>query len=1531
MLVKKLIVAFTVALVFPALAQETIVLGTNLVWEAQKVSQALETPKEEASAWKRDEWNSVAGKKEESGGTWKRTTFVVPSEWSGWFVRLELGPLQRVDAVVFVNGEKAGEVLRPGGDLDVSRFVKPGLKNELRIYYTLSGEGTAHGPWEIGGWWQHFIEPGPCYIPARIVASKGPQITDVFANTSWREKRVKVEIELERCEPCETLTVDVRDQEGRVVKTASAKIADLKGRPSLYLPSATIYDVDIPWPDPVCWEFNRPYLYTATVSLGSQAIRTVRFGFREIWRDGKELYMNGHKVRLRTNYAYNANRWGIEFLRDIGYNVLTYNHNMDPFPSMISEEMMNCYDELGVGFFCSPGNMGNIAGDKFNKDEKAAEQYRRFQGLFHRLTRNHPSLIACYVTQMTICNTAFGADVIGQTLGKGDRDDLINTARTINREWNPNILYYSHADGPNGDLSSGNMYLNWTPLQEREEWLTQWSTNGVIPWHGAEFGQPYMGCWYDRNHLFVATEHLAQYYGDRAYETEPEDVLAETIAAGAEMPDGHGSETGHRIVQQLPLYRALERLFVWRTNSRWRADGLNGGNLWFNRQGYGSEKCGPYGRNDLELSGPLNGKRPDWASPAYDAYMLGNQDFCGYVGGSPSHHDKTHTYYSGETIAKQAVFIWDGGERRTFICTAMFNGETKTVNVDKMVPGETEFRTVVFTAPVVKEKTYFEIVMNFTDEAGKDWFTDKLAIQVYPKTQVIGNGEELVGFDGKVALFDPDGLSANVLEGLGIRYAKISAPGDLVPLKDLSLLVIAKGAAGRFSLTPLADRVKAGLNIIVLPQDASTWKAFGLRPMDAMSRILWPRDSSLGLSDDMLAYWRGAPQYGTKDWGSVMTHTKQRGPRWTRNHVVAGLVLQIPEAVGYESLVTGEFDMNYSAVLRFRSGEGAITYCTLDFENRMGVDPAATEVARRVLANAATRRHGDCVEMRSREKIYVKADDSMAWPLLKEKVESGAVVLIENNVRLAREAGLVLAVTGEVRKATPAMGETFRGIGPELWRWSDRLDAKKVMMAPAPFEVSADGLVAEAKIGLGRVVFLMVPRGQLLGRYRDAEGAEKSVADYENWLVDFSTQALRALGAAPEGADLQHHDEAQKWRHVDTMWFDLSARRMLERLNEVKSIDNRGQAQLGIRMMGGTELWDSGCPAVRWRDFATEAEKGVNFFIVDPSEDVVRALGFEVDRKAFFGLPAIDREDVKMHAMSLKSLGGTVLRRIVKAPVGFEVEANGLVAFGAIGRAKAVVSMLPLGVVAKASSSFRHRPRTCAYAEEHVDRLYARVMTSLGFAPDSAVERRALYQAGVAPFQTLSAAYVLGPFATGKDDDSSIEKIWSEAGEKMAIAGDFNPNIEFPIPQGGTCNWRPTLDPDTSGCYDFCALGGKFESASFPCTYAITIVNRKKAGWALLKLGVDWRMRVWVNGEEVFATQVGAHYPKFEVRVNLKKGDNVISFKIGAGRTGNKFWALLEGESNLPLGSASDAELGRLNLYSDRVIPSFDPYEFTFW
>ena len=103
------------------------------------------------------------------------------------------------------------------------------------------------------------------------------------------------------------------------------------------------------------------------------------------------------------------------------------------------------------------------------------------------------------------------------------------------------------------------------------------------------------------------------------------------------------------------------------------------------------------------------------------------------------------------------------------------------------------------------------------------------------------------------------------------------------------------------------------------------------------------------------------------------------------------------------------------------------------------------------------------------------------------------------------------------------------------------------------------------------------------------------------------------------------------------------------------------------------------------------------------------------------------------------------------------------------------------------------------------------------------------------------------------------------------------------------------------------------------------------AGSATLKLGVDWRTVVWCNGKEVFRTLNGAHFPKYEIPLDLRKGDNVLSFKVGAGRAGNKLWALISGEPDPDAAvRESNPELDAVHFYEPGRERT-DPYLFNYW
>jgi len=151
----------------------------------------------------------------------------------------------------------------------------------------------------------------------------------------------------------------------------------------------------------------------------------------------------------------------------------------------------------------------------------------------------------------------------------GWKTELANRTADAGRKVNPNVLFFSHADGNCADIASHNLYLNFTPLQEREEWLSHWSRRGRLPYQAAEFGAPYFQSWY-KDGVFLQTEYTAIYYGEDVYRDEPPDILRRT-------------RPGVYIRRvQSPNYWRFIRDFVWRTNRAWRTFGLNGGLVYFN-------------------------------------------------------------------------------------------------------------------------------------------------------------------------------------------------------------------------------------------------------------------------------------------------------------------------------------------------------------------------------------------------------------------------------------------------------------------------------------------------------------------------------------------------------------------------------------------------------------------------------------------------------------------------------------------------------------------------------------------------------------------------------------------------------------------------------------------------------------------------------------------------------------------------------------------------------------------------------------
>ena len=1288
-----------------------------------------------------EEWGST-------GVVWRSFRAEVPASWSGRRVRVEIpGALHKCDAVVFVNGRRAGDILRPGFEgVEATSLVRFGATNEVRFLLTESGAETARG--ETRSVTKlHYAKKGPSGENPLFAARPAVFVNDVFANTSWRMGRCDFEVEVDRGGDASAaaslrLSVECADAAGNPVWRGERRILPPPGR--------SVHALSMPWDESVVpWELGRPALYTARVMLRGPAATdetAVRFGFREVWREGREIMMNGHRAHFRPVYSYGArNGAALRFLQSMGFNVVFRGHSRDAV-GVTDQDLFAVHDECGVGLYANAGAYDVIGADHLNDDPAMREEFRRFVRVYQRQVRNHPSLLAGIVGSMSKTNQRFGPATIGRSREpKSDRGAQIEQARALHREANPNILYFSHADGPHGDIDSGNVYLNWTPVQEQESWLEQWGRDGEYPWSSIEFLAPYPGD-FVKSSVFLGTEFLAAQFGDRAYREETAEALAR-VPEATRTARSHGSPVGNELLRGSPLYLDLRREWTWRCNSRWRAFGLNGGNMWFNLgEGHG-EPPGWTGRDLRRYSAlsdeEFSGGRPPWANTFYDIHRLGNLDFCGFLGGADADDspgaitDRTHAYVSGEPVEKRLVMIWDGvGERRidaTWSVSAVADGNPDSpigpppvvilppVRVSAAIAQGEQVRVPVsFAAPDVAERTVFRLTATFAGDEVEP-FDDSFDFEVWPAVP-----PPTVSSGAKVALFDPSGEGAAVLHGVGVKFHRIGSVAELPAAA--THLVVGRDALEKASLDRLAPRVAEGLRVFVMRQTAETWKRMGFRVEDLMLREVFPRDPAFStLPQDALREWRGTPDYPNAPYGKVMSHAFQRGPRGPRRHAVAGLVLQTPERPGYLPMLVGGFDLGYSALLRFAppprrgggrqtavasAGErefssptpGDITYCTLDFERRVGVCPAATATARAVFGEFLGRIRPS--------------------PL--------AALFVCDETR-AKAAGFALGPETTIFRAEVPDDPAFRGVGPGDARWPSGL-AIRPLRGPG---ATPDGAFAVKRLPDDRrIVFSQVPEGRFAAR-----------------------ASARDPSAEPGPANAERLDEGR-------------VRRLYARL----------RANCATRDAGGP--------------------------------------------------------------------------------------------------------------------------------------------------PPAAALRRALHQAGLAQFEPLPAMHLLGPFAAGRDDGAlQLDTVWNEKAERMAASGDFDPNHEFPLPQGGTANWRPMLAPDREGRFDFAAAQ---PASSFPVTYAICHVERRTAGEAVLRLGGDWRFAVWCNGKEVFRTYRGARVPRMEVKVDLRAGDNVLAFKVGAGSGGHALIALLSPERDDRGPSDADPELDAMTLYEDDI-PGFDPYEFHYW
>lgn len=1138
-MIKSAILIGSFLLAFLAPGRADISLSKN--WRVQAATSSTASPVEE-------KWdNSPKGN---ANSYWYEQKFAVPSDWKGQRAYVDFHRIEG-DAIIFVNNKRIGEVLRPGGPIEITPGVIPDAENTLRIFITRDYTDISrnydrdylrkkvrdnpHAPIPMNQWSVGII--APVIVSARPVPAG---ISDIFVQTSWRKKQVDIDVEIDATEKTGNLgvLVKINDKDGKEALSFERKGLSVEA-------GVSTVKVSAPWSNPILWELDAGYLYTAKVTLTRDGIplhqaNPVTFGFREIWTEGRKMMMNGHETRWRLAVLHvTAIGAGvIDFHRLIGYNAGYFPSNPDFWwaryneTPVIDEALLDEADRQGFALSLGVPSVSILRESVFN-DPELNKQFAHEMDYYIRRYRNRPAILGWIVAMNSYIpeyqkRDAISAQGMGRQLPeelyKGGMPKAILTACELAKKTDPTRLAYATGDGNIGDIATTCMYLNFTPLQEREEWPMEWSKSGNMPYMAYEFGMPYTANFW-KSSRFMPTEYIAMYFGDDAYLGETKEGLSNLITYGVANTSNHG--LGSLDWSQYPIYWKFQDLFVRNTNRAFRMWDFNGGWAYFN---VGTTYGIPAGKNYPEI--PLFRlmsempsrvpEKPSWANPNFDIHTQANRPALVYLAGWPIHTDKTHLFYSDETIKKSIGVVWDGpGELTMNARWSFVNAEGKelasgTCSASGLDVGSIRMLPISFKAPKVDQKTTYSLKLT-TEANGKSIEPDTFEITVYPRAAAS------MKLNSRIAIYDPVGKSTSWIQNLGVN-AKPWKPGD--SLSDVDLLIIGREALREGDKVPFAPAdIDRGLKVIIFEQLPVVWNGLGFRTTESMSRIAFPTTPRnpilLNMGRDELCYWRGVSDLLPP---AVNQHSEiPHAQKWTNTHGISSSTPQIPRVVGFSPIVSSEFDQDYSPLMEWRSGTGKVMFCSFDLTGRVGVDPGATILAENLL------KYMDSTKGTAVRRVVYSGDEATRGLLTKlgvdpekeflhEAASKYVLVLgpnpklsIEQILTFAKKGGHVLALAQNnewlaklgiatqqrsiQRVSADGVDIAFPGVGPKYLRWRDRIDATLIAKDPSNKNLSvyAEGLIAKLTQGKGKIIFCQVEPSFIVSKYPSDKARAQAV------------------------------------------------------------------------------------------------------------------------------------------------------------------------------------------------------------------------------------------------------------------------------------------------------------------------------------------------------------------------------------------------------------------------------------------------------
>ena len=547
----------------------------------------------------------------EISAAWYQRQITIPAQWTDRRITITAEYVNSY-AGVYVNGKKAGEILFPAGEVDITNMCRPGGKYVLSLHVValplkavlLSYSDTASARQVKGSvalrglCGDVFLVGEP--LDKLGAGSAGPRLTDVKVDTSVRNWEITFDTSIDNTNADEQYTLIARiAQNGHDIKEFKSQVFKTKQE----------FSFTKKWKPDKLWDVHTPQnIYELHLSLLNEAgnvldeFYPIRFGFREFWIDGRDFYLNGSRIFLSAlpldnaqvgaaAATYTAAKESMKRLSSFGINFMyTHNYDCEPGAHLSFSEILRAADDHGMLIALSMPHFSHYDWDTPDADQNNG--YARLAKFYTQVAQNHPSVIM-YSTSHNA--TGYGEDMnpdmIDGIHDKRSRWAINNMKKALRAEsiierLDPSRIVYHHAGGNLGSMHTSNFYPNFVPVQEMSDWFEHWSKEGVKPVFLCEYGAPftwdwsmYRG-WYkgkrefgsaDVPWEFCLAEWNAQFFGDKAFQISE----MEKRNLRWESKQFHDGKTWHRWDYPHRLgstdFPEREPVFGMYFNDNWRA------------------------------------------------------------------------------------------------------------------------------------------------------------------------------------------------------------------------------------------------------------------------------------------------------------------------------------------------------------------------------------------------------------------------------------------------------------------------------------------------------------------------------------------------------------------------------------------------------------------------------------------------------------------------------------------------------------------------------------------------------------------------------------------------------------------------------------------------------------------------------------------------------------------------------------------------------------------------------------------------